>query len=71
MKAKKLIVSLLSLILVTNLLTSCTETKAQETNKVSTTTKSVEKPFSYFNESESLVKTRFNINKFIISSNKI
>jgi hypothetical protein len=60
MKAKKLIVSLLSLILVTNLLTSCTETKAQETNKVSTTTKSVEKPFSYFNESESLVKTRFN-----------
>jgi hypothetical protein len=46
--------------LATSLLTSCTETKAQETDEVLNSTESVEKPFSYFNESESRVKTRFN-----------
>jgi hypothetical protein len=60
MKTEKLIVTVLSLILATSLLTSCTETKAQETDEVLNSTESVEKPFSYFNESESRVKTRFN-----------
>jgi hypothetical protein len=60
MKTEKLIVTVLSLILATSVLTSCTETKAQETDEVLNSTESVEKPFSYFNESESRVKTRFN-----------
>jgi hypothetical protein len=60
MKTEKLIVTVLSLILATSVLTSCTETKAQETDEVLNSTESVEKPFSYFNESESRIKTRFN-----------
>lgn len=60
MKTEKLILTVLSLLLVTNLLTSCTETQAQERDEVTNSTDYVEKPFSYFNESESRVKTRFN-----------
>ena len=60
MKTKKLTLLLLTIFSLTNLLTSCTETKAQEIDKVLNSTEPVEKPFLFFNESESLVKTRFN-----------
>ena len=60
MKTKKLTLLLLTIFLLTNLLTSCKETKAQEIDKVLNSTEPVEKPFLFFNESESLVKTRFN-----------
>jgi hypothetical protein len=58
MKTKKLTLLLLTIFSLTNLLTSCTETNAQEIDKVLNSTESVEKPFLFFNESESLVKTR-------------
>lgn len=62
MKTKKLIVSLLFLIIITNLLTSCEPTKAQDNkaSNISTEIEVDEKPFSYFIEDGTKVMTRFN-----------
>jgi hypothetical protein len=63
MKTKSQILSLLSLIFIANILTSCETTKAQDTkvpNKPSEV-EVVEKPFLYFNEVGSTVGSRFNV----------